>query len=91
MKDEATTRRFRLLPRGEGRWEIRTTDASIVARLELTDNDTVAVDWVQPRPLPREYSTPRAALADLVMWEDRPRGGTKPIPIPHSPPPRLSL
>ena len=86
MKNIEPTRRFRLAARGDRQWEICTTDGSLVARLTRTDDDTAVVEWVRTLPLPREYSSPQAALADLVMWEERPRGGTKPIPIPHAPP-----
>jgi len=61
--------------------------ARVVAEITLTDEDDVTVIWVDGTPLPTRYRTPQDVLADLKFWKQRPRGGTKPIPIPHLSPP----
>ena len=58
-----------------------------VAELRVTENDDVEVEWMTPTPLPVRYATLQDALDDLILWERRGRGATKPIPIPHHPPP----
>ncbi|WP_375385728.1 hypothetical protein [uncultured Microbacterium sp.] len=82
-------RSFTLAERRSGVWEIRTADAALIARLARTDDDEVEVSWQSSIPLPHVYATAEVALTDLVMWESRPRGGTKPIPIPSARPPRV--
>ncbi len=78
---------FCLIERASG-WEIRTVDAALIAHIVMTDDDQVRVTWYRSIPLPPVYTTAHVALVDLVMWESRPRGGTKPIPIPHLAPPK---
>ncbi|MFE1665648.1 hypothetical protein [Microbacterium sp. P02] len=59
-----------------------------VAHLTLNEHDQVDAVWVPPRPLPVLFATVGDALDSLQEWEDRPDGASKPIPIPHRPPPR---
>ncbi|MCR2810988.1 MULTISPECIES: hypothetical protein [unclassified Microbacterium] len=66
-----------------------TASAGVAARLSVSDDDDeVHVTWFSVTPLPIVYATPGDVLTSLEMWQSRPHGGTKPIPIPHFPPPR---
>ncbi|KAA9107707.1 hypothetical protein [Microbacterium rhizomatis] len=80
--------RFTLVERGGDVWEIATERDDLVAVIVRAEDDHVEVSWQPGIPLPHVYTTAEVAMTDLVMWESRSPGGTKPIPIPHAPPMR---
>ena len=43
--------------------------------------------WGVPLPLPVTFARSQDVLDSLDEWAHRKRGATKPIPIPHLPPP----
>ena len=92
MSDTAT-RRFALQRLDERTWTIELIDSAAseadpVGHVLLTEDDHIEVTWDMPIPLPVLYATLEDALESLEDWAARPRGATKPIPIPHYPPPR---
>ncbi|GAA3215981.1 hypothetical protein [Microbacterium terregens] len=85
-------RRFVLLRQDGQNWVIHDRESHrattrVAARITVTEDDEVHVTWLAVTPLPVVYATPEDVLASLEMWQARPHGGTKPIPIPHFPPP----
>ncbi|HYJ48460.1 MAG TPA: hypothetical protein VEX12_00970 [Microbacterium sp.] len=87
-----TSQRFVLQRLGGRNWVIRDhgrrrDTSDVIAQIALTDDDDFEVAWLDHIPLPGRYSTPEDAVADLQVWKDRQRGSTKPVPIPHFPPP----
>lgn len=85
-------RRFALHRIAESRWVIRdahmTDVARPVAHITLVEEDDFEVVWASPLPLPAVYASPEDAVSSLETWSRGRRGSTKPIPIPHFPPPR---
>lgn len=84
--------RYALVKTDRRNWEIhdltlRAPASQPVAELLMSEDDRVEVVWITPIPLPIQYATAQDVLADLILWERRGRGSTKPIPIPHRPPP----
>lgn len=59
----------------------------VLARIGASSENYVDVEWTAGIPLPTHYMTARYALEDLTRWAATPRGPTRPIPIPHFPPP----
>lgn len=55
--------------------------------LTMTDDDNVEVVWSHRIPLPASYASAADALEHVKTWSARHAGSTKPIPIPHIPPP----
>jgi hypothetical protein len=89
---DTSTRRFALQRVGQSLWlitDIRdpTYAAHPVGHAAVTDDDRVEVTWDAPVPLPVLFATLNDVLDSLETWANRPRGSTKPIPIPHFPPP----
>ncbi|WP_404430007.1 hypothetical protein LG299_10630 [Microbacterium lacus] len=83
--------KFALVELSPQNWVIEShgdadTVPCLVAQVVLTEDDYADITWVQPTPLPTRYSTPEDALADLALWQKRPSGGIKPVPIPHHAP-----
>jgi hypothetical protein len=92
MSDTTITHRFALHRIDQVTWEIRDSRlpayASLpVAHISVGDDDQVEVFWSAPLPLPVAYATLQDALDSLEDWAHSQRGATKPIPIPHFPPP----
>ena len=92
MTDTAITHRFALHRIDEVTWEIRDSRLPVyaarpVAHITISDDDQVEVIWAAPLPLPVTYATLEDALGSLEDWAHRQPGVTKPIPIPHFPPP----
>jgi len=58
-----------------------------LAHIRVDDDDVAEVIWTAPLPLPVSYATPEDALESLEAWERGRAGATKPVPIPHVPPP----
>ena len=92
MTDQPGQTRYALVKRDRRSWAIHdlTLPAPAshpVAELLISEDDQVEVVWITPTPLAIRYATVQDALDDLILWERRGRGGTKPIPIPHRPPP----
>ena len=90
---DTVTRRFALQRIDERTWVIELLDSAAsetdpVGHVALTEDDHIEVTWDMPIPLPLIYATLEDALESLEDWAARPRGATKPIPIPHYPPPR---
>lgn len=93
MTDATFIRRFTLQRIDERTWMIEHLDSAAretdpVGHITVTEDDQVEVRWDMPVPLPVLYATLEDALDSLEDWAGRPRGATKPIPIPHFPPPR---
>jgi hypothetical protein len=92
MSDTTVSRRFALHRVDERTWMIEHIDGAAhatdpVGHVTVTEDDQVEVRWDMPVPLPVLYATLEDALESLEDWAGRPRGATKPIPIPHFPPP----
>lgn len=92
MIESPSATRFKLRAVDEHAWlicEVSQDDhpGRTVAHLTLTDDDNVEVVWSHSIPLPASYASARDALEHLVTWSARHIGSTKPIPIPHIPPP----
>ena len=95
MGDEGSEDRYVLRRLSEQSWAIHDLTLAAPAahpvaelRASADDDDTVVVMWLTPTPLPVRYVSAEETIADLVLWERRAQGVTKPIPIPHSPPPQ---
>jgi hypothetical protein len=93
MTDVATGTRFALERVDDRSWNIRDTRASTrtgqpIGRVRVSDDDDVEVIWAPTVPLPVVFATAEDALESLENWARGRRGATKPIPIPHFPPPR---
>lgn len=92
MSGTATSGRFGLHRIDELTWEIRevrlpTYAARPVAHVTVSEDDEVEVIWSAPLPLPTTFATPSDALDSLEFWSGSSPGSTKPILIPHYPPP----
>ena len=92
MTDDTFTRRFGLQRVDATSWVIRDAHqpeyaARAVAHITVTEDDQVEVIWAAPLPLPVTFATIEDAVDSLEDWTHRQRGATKPIPIPHFPPP----
>jgi len=92
MTDTTLTQRFMLERVDPSTWvirDMRATDAAAppIAHLTLNENEQVEVTWGVPVPLPVTFANLHDALDSLDEWAHRKRGATKPIPIPHFPPP----
>ncbi|SFR92415.1 hypothetical protein SAMN04487846_0646 [Microbacterium sp. cf046] len=92
MTGTASAHRFAVHQIDAYRWEIRDSQrpayaSRTVAHLTVTDDDQVEVVWGAPLPLPVTFATVEDAVDSLEEWAHRQRGATKPIPIPHFPPP----
>lgn len=92
MSDTTVSRRFALQRVDERVWMIEHIDGAAhatdpVGHATITEDDQVEVRWDMPVPLPVLYATLEDALESLEEWAGRPPGATKPIPIPHFPPP----
>jgi hypothetical protein len=93
MTDVAAGIRFALERVDDRTWVIRDTHSQIfsaqpIGRMLVSDDDDVEVVWASSVPLPVVFATPEDALESLENWALGRRGATKPIPIPHFPPPR---
>jgi hypothetical protein len=93
MTETRPVRRFALHRVDESRWVIRDAHlpdfaARPVAHITMFEDDDVEVVWAAPLPLPVVFATPQDAVESLETWARGRRGATKPIPIPHFPPPR---
>lgn len=62
----------------------------VVACVWNADDDDVEVVWLDGHALPTRYASVDAVMADLTVTSQRRAGGTRPIEIPHLPPPRLA-
>jgi hypothetical protein len=87
------TRRFALRPTIDGDWIIVHAGAPEfavrpLAHISIDDDDLAEVVWTGPLPLPVMYATVEDALHTLESWERGDDGASKPVPIPHYPPPR---
>jgi hypothetical protein len=92
MADTISARRFALQWVDQRTWLITDIHnpgygAHPLGRIIVTDDDQVEVTWDAPVPLPVLYSSLEDVIESLEEWAHRPRGATKPIPIPHFPPP----
>ena len=93
MTDTASVHRFAVHRIDHRTWVIRDSQlpgsaARPVAHMTLTDDDQVEVSWGAPLPLPVSYATVQDAVDSLEDWvHGQQQGSTKPIPIPHFPPP----
>jgi len=92
MTDTTSTRQYALQRVGRRRWLVKDvrhpqSAAPPLGRATLTEDDQVEVSWDASVPLPVLYATLEDVLENLEEWAHRPRGATKPIPIPHFPPP----
>jgi len=92
MTDTTLAQRFALERADPSTWVIRdrhATDgaATPIARLTLNEYEQVEVTWGVPLPLPVTFANLQDAVDSLDEWSHRKRGATKPIPIPHFPPP----
>lgn len=93
MTDAASDNRFALQRIDDSRWVIRDAGmpayaARPIAHITMFEDDDVEVVWTAPLPLPVVFATPQDAVESLETWSRGRRGPTKPIPIPHFPPPR---
>jgi hypothetical protein len=93
MTDVAAGTRFALERVDDYSWIIRDTRsrtymAQPIGRILVSEDDDVEVLWASSVPLPVVFATPEDALESLENWARGRRGSTKPIPIPHFPPPR---
>jgi hypothetical protein len=93
MKDTTPDRRFALHRIDDSRWVIRDARlpefaARPIAHITMFEDDDVEVIWSSPLPLPVVFATPEDAVSSLEQWSRGRTGSTKPIPIPHFPPPR---
>ncbi len=84
--------RFALRRTGEQTWMIVHAHAPEfavrpLAHITVDDDDVAEVTWTAPLPLPVIYALPEDALESLEAWERGREGATKPVPIPHFPPP----
>lgn len=61
----------------------------VVACVWHTDDDDVEVVWLDGRAMATKYASVDSVMADLTTAAQRVAGGTRPIEIPHFPPPRL--
>lgn len=92
VDDPGAAPRFVLIRLDDGGWVIQDRrpphdGVRVAARIAITEEDEVHVVWLSPTPLPVRYARPEDVLVSLEMWQLRPHGSTKPIPIPHFPPP----
>ena len=92
MTDNILTRRFALERVDPSTWvikDLQATDAAVppIAYLTLNEFEQVEVAWGLPLPLPATFANLQDAVDSLDEWSHRKRGATKPIPIPHFPPP----
>ena len=92
MTETTLTHRFALEQVDPSTGVIRdrhATDAAAppIARLTLNEYEQVDVAWGVPLPLPVTFANLQDAVDSLDEWAHRKRGATKPIPIPHFPPP----
>jgi hypothetical protein len=62
----------------------------VVACVRETDDEDAEVVWLGGRMMPTRYASVDAVIEDLTTATLRRRGGTRPIEIPHLPPPRLA-
>ena len=95
MAGDVRDDRYVLIRMDEQSWAIHDLTLSApaahpVAELHASgdDDDTIVVMWITPTPLPVRYARAEDTIADFVLWERRALGVTKPIPIPHRPPPQ---
>ena len=91
MTDVASGTRFALERVDDRSWIIRDTRpgrSRPVGRMLVSEDDDVEIVWAPSVPLPVVFATPEDALESLENWARGGRGATKPIPIPHFPPPR---
>lgn len=59
-------------------------DTRVHARLREIDESRVEVVWRSSAiPLPHDYASVEAALADLERWRSRRVASERPVPIPH--------
>jgi hypothetical protein len=91
MTDTISTRQYALQRIGRRMWLVEDVQHPLRAtqplgRVTLTEDDQVEVSWDEHVPLPVLYATLDDVLESLEEWAHRPRGATKPIPIPHYPP-----
>ena len=61
----------------------------LVACIWQSDEDEAEVVWIDGRSRPTTYVSPEAVMEDLTLAAVGGSGGTRPIEIPHLPPPRL--
>ena len=92
MSESPAARRFKLRTLDERAWlicEVGEDDRAsrTVAHLTMTDDDNVEVVWSHSIPLPASYGSAGDALEHMETWSAGHIGSTKPIPIPHMPPP----
>jgi hypothetical protein len=91
MMSDSNSGRFTLHRIDDRGWVIRDTDGTTrgdaVAELTLTDEDLINVRWCRPVPLPVIFAAAEDVVESLQMWAKGRTGPTKPIPIPHLPPP----
>lgn len=92
MTDTTSTRQYALQRISRRGWLVKDVqhpldEAHPLGRVTLTEDDQIEVSWDAAVPLPVVYATLEDVLESLEEWAHRPRGATKPIPIPHYPPP----
>lgn len=63
---------------------------SVVACVWQDEDDGVGVVWLDGRAMPSHYASVDAVMDDVATSALRRAGGTRPIEIPHLPPPRLA-
>jgi hypothetical protein len=95
QRDARSSARFALRRTLDDNWIIVHANApesavQPLAHIRLDDDDVAEVIWTAPLPLPVMFATPQDALESLESWDGGRRGATKPIPIPHFPPQRVS-
>ncbi|MCB1298894.1 MAG: hypothetical protein KDB08_07935 [Microthrixaceae bacterium] len=83
---------FQLHRVNDTQWLIHHTDypptdpQHAVAFVEQIEGDLTTVVWLRGTPLPTQYPSPDAVLADLRVFSNQESRSTRPINIPHFPP-----
>lgn len=96
MPTDPLGHRFSLSRTDDAAWVIidssvaSSDDYHVVAHVREEEEAGVTVTWMLPVPLLEVYLTPEAALDDLSLWNRRREGWSRPVPIPHLPPAKIS-
>lgn len=95
MPNDPFVHRFALVRTSSTAWDIidrsvePPDDHHVVARVREEEAAAgVTVRWELPVPLLDAYLNPEAVLDDLARWNTRREGWSRPVPIPHLPPPK---
>jgi hypothetical protein len=94
--DARTAGQFEVRRVSDSEWVIydvrfaRNDARCVVACVRETDDQDVEVVWLGGRMRPTRYASVDAVVEDLTTAALRRHGGSRPIEIPHLPPPRLA-